>query len=46
MKKLNKKEKINKMSVDRMGVNILGAIKYGFLIILEYICMYIRWTNK
>lgn len=46
MKKLNKKEKINKMSIDKIGVNILGAIKYGVLIIVEYISMYLRWTNQ
>ena len=29
-----------------MTVNILGAIKYGMLIIIEYIAMYLRWTNS
>lgn len=28
-----------------MTVNILGAIKYGMLIIIEYIAMYLRWAN-
>lgn len=29
-----------------MTVNILEAIKYGILIIVEYIAMYLRWTNS
>lgn len=29
-----------------MTVNILGAIKYGMLIIIEYITMYLKWTNS
>ena len=28
-----------------MTVNILGAIKYGMLIIIEYITMYLKWAN-
>lgn len=34
------------MSIERIAVNALGAIKYGALIILEYICMYLRWANQ
>jgi hypothetical protein len=34
------------MDIERIAVNALGAIKYGALIILEYICMYLRWANQ